>query len=147
MQDFPHYYQVAAKGAAQGDVTVSSVGLPDLSTTAPPEFGGPEGSWSPESLMTAAVADCFILTFRAVARASNLEWESLNCEVKGVLDQENRVTRFTRFEVSSVLRILDEAKRDKAERCLDKAERACLVTNSLTAEVVLSPRVETADTA
>ena len=147
MPDFPHYYRVAAEGAEKGEVTVSSAGLPDLATTAPPGFGGPEGSWSPESLLTASVADCFVLTFRAVARASGLEWESLSCEVEGVLDREDRVTRFTRFEVSPVLRIADEARREKAQRCIDKAERGCLITNSLNAEVVLKPRIETADTA
>ena len=39
------------------------------------------------TLLIAAVADCFILTFRAVARASRFEWISLGCTVDGVLDR------------------------------------------------------------
>jgi organic hydroperoxide reductase OsmC/OhrA len=31
------------------------------------QLGGPGGQWSPETLLVAAAAECFILTFRAVA--------------------------------------------------------------------------------
>ena len=48
--------------------------LPDLETAPPPEFDGPGGLWSPENLLCAAVADCFILTFRAIASFSRLSW-------------------------------------------------------------------------
>ena len=145
MSEFPHHYRVSAAGGAEGEVNVSSAGLPALSTSPPPQFGGDGDQWSPETLFVAAVADCFVLTFRSVARASGLEWESLHCDVEGLLDRQERTTRFTRFEVRPVLRIADESKRDRAERCLEKAERACLITSSLTAEVALESRVETAD--
>ena len=41
MQAFPHHYSVAARAAAQGDVTLTSDRLPALPSAPPPEFGGP----------------------------------------------------------------------------------------------------------
>jgi organic hydroperoxide reductase OsmC/OhrA len=37
----------------------------------------PGNAWSPETSLVAAVADCFILTFRGVAQAAKFPWESL----------------------------------------------------------------------
>ena len=63
MQDFPHHYGVAAQGNVEGTIELSSPGVPDLESAAPAEFGGPGDKWSPETLLSAAVADCFILSF------------------------------------------------------------------------------------
>jgi organic hydroperoxide reductase OsmC/OhrA len=57
-------------GRPAGDVTVCSARLPDLAIAPPAEFEGPGDRWSPETLLCASVANCFILTFRAYARAS-----------------------------------------------------------------------------
>jgi organic hydroperoxide reductase OsmC/OhrA len=77
MHPYPHRYRVTASAESAGRVTVGSPGLSSLETAPPPEFGGPDGLWSPETLLCAAVADCFILTFRAVARAARFEWQEL----------------------------------------------------------------------
>ena len=142
MQDYPHHYRVSATGGNAGVVRVASPQLPSLETTPPPEYGGDPGYWSPETLLTAAVADCFVLSFRAVARASKLEWADLTCEVEGTLERVDRVVRFTHFDVSASLRITDTDGRDKATRCLEKAEQACLITNSLTAPTTLHCKVD-----
>ena len=95
MQDFPHHYKVAAKANPEGTVMLSSDGLDDLASAAPAEFGGPGDRWSPETLLAAAVADCFILGFKAIARASRFPWNSLRCDVEAVLERIDHVTRFT----------------------------------------------------
>jgi organic hydroperoxide reductase OsmC/OhrA len=105
-----------------------------MSTMPPPEFGGPEGYWSPETLLAASVADCFILTFRAISRASKLEWSSLECDVQGTLDRVDGVTRFTRFDLKARLQVPSGTDADKAERILHKSEAACLITASLATE-------------
>ena len=133
MQQLPHHYSVDAEGQTTGDVTVSADGLPSLATDAPAEFGGPGDRWSPETLMMAAVADCFILSFRAVARASKFEWEALNCQVTGVLDKQDGAIRFTELVVRPSLTLADGADQEKAERLLEKAKKVCLISNSMTA--------------
>ena len=95
MHPYPHIYTVQASSMPEGDVPVSSAGLPVLATAPPAEFDGPGDRWSPETLLCAAVADCFLLSFRGVARAQKLPWTSLQCEVQGTLDRVDGKTRFT----------------------------------------------------
>ncbi|NQV87040.1 MAG: OsmC family protein [Woeseiaceae bacterium] len=141
MQDLPHQYRVSANAKAADNVVLSSAGVPDLASAAPAEFGGPGDQWSPESLLVAAVADCFVLSFRAIARASRFDWEALTCAVDGKLDRVDRETRFTGFEVSATLTIPLGGDEDKAQRLLEKAEQACLITNSLKAGTHLKTNV------
>lgn len=116
-----------------------------LESAGPAEFGGPGDRWSPETLLVAAVAACFILSFRAIARASKMDWIALQCDVVGDLDKVERVTQFTRFVVRARLEVPAGIRDGKAERLLEKAERACLVTNSLKAPSELDAEVVVVD--
>jgi organic hydroperoxide reductase OsmC/OhrA len=145
MHAFPHHYHAQAAGASTGSVRVSTATAPTLETQAPPEFDGPAGYWSPESLLVAAIADCYILSFRAVARASKLDWQVLSVDVEGVLDRVDGVTRFVGFTVSPRLSICSADREHLAAAVLEKSERACLVTNSLSAECTLRPQISVAE--
>lgn len=143
MTDFPHRYRARATGGASGDVSLESEKLPALTTAPPAEFGGPGDRWSPETLLVGAVADCFLLTFRAVARASKVDWQELACDVEGVLDRADGRTRFTELHVRARLTVPAEVDPERARRALEKAEKGCLVTNSLLAESHLEAEVHT----
>ena len=132
MQPYPHRYVAAADAPEEGEISVSSPGLETLPSMAPAEFGGPGDLWSPETFLVASIADCFILTFRAVARGSKYEWNSLSCKVDGVLDRVERVTHFTDYYMKVELHVPAGSDVAKAERLLHKSEQVCLVTNSLT---------------
>ncbi|RLA16325.1 MAG: OsmC family peroxiredoxin [Gammaproteobacteria bacterium] len=142
MQAYPHHYLATATGGNQGSVIVSGEGLPDLDTASPPQFGGPEGIWSPETMFSATVANCFILSFRAIARASKFEWTSLECKVDGVLERPERTTYFTKFNIHAVLHVPTDAKVGMAQRLLEKSEQICLITASLKSEVELTTDVQ-----
>lgn len=142
MHDLPHRYSVSASAQAEGDVALESGGLPKLASAPPAEFDGPGDRWSPETLLLAAVADCFVLTFRAVAKASKLEWRSLVCEVEGTLDRVERVMQFTELRVRATLRVPSGTDEARAQRALERSEKGCLVTNSLKARSQLSAEVE-----
>ena len=145
MQDYPHHYRVTANAAAESSVEVTSPGLAAIETAPPPEFGGPGDLWSPETLLAASVADCFILSFRAIARASKLEWTALTCDVEAVLERVDRVTKFTKINERVVLDVPAGTDPDKARRLLERAEHVCLVTNSMTATTTLEAEVRVAD--
>jgi organic hydroperoxide reductase OsmC/OhrA len=134
MHPYPHSYRVSTAAAATGNVTVSSPGLVDLPSAPPVEFDGPGGLWSPETLLCAAVADCFILSFRAVARASKFEWTQLGCHVEGILDRADGTTRFTRYVTRVTLTVPTGTDRARAQTLLEKAEHVCLISNSLNGE-------------
>jgi organic hydroperoxide reductase OsmC/OhrA len=138
MKPFPHHYTVSASAEPEGDVAVASAGLEPMRSAPPVEFDGPGDRWSPETLLCGALADCFVLTFRAVARASALPWQSLEVEVLGTLEREDRNSRFTRFDVEARLRLPAEADPAAAERALHKAEAGCLISNSLTGQRFLT---------
>ncbi|TFH09613.1 MAG: OsmC family peroxiredoxin, partial [Nitrosomonadales bacterium] len=95
MQDYPHHYKVVAVSATNGDVKLASEGLCEISSAPPKEFGGAGGKWSPETLLVASVADCFVLSYKAIAGASKLSWISLKCEVEGTLERSEGVSKFT----------------------------------------------------
>jgi organic hydroperoxide reductase OsmC/OhrA len=134
MQAYPHHYRAKAVAAAGSAVTLQSQGLENLNSDAPAEFGGPGDQWSPETLLIAAIADCFVLTFKAIARASKIEWLDLQCEVEGVLERVEQVTRFTRFDIHATLKIASGVDEHKARHILEKSEAVCLITNSLIGE-------------
>jgi organic hydroperoxide reductase OsmC/OhrA len=133
MQELPHHYRVAATGQPEGDVNLSADAVDPIPSAPPPEFGGPGDRWSPETLLVAAVANCFILSFRAIARASRLPWTAAACDVEGKLERIEGTMRFTEFRVSATLEVPPDTNEQKAQRILEKAEANCLVTNSLTA--------------
>ena len=145
MQDFPHHYTTTATARHDSNVDMTSPGLPDLKLAAPAEFGGPGDHWSPETLMSAAVASCFKLSFKAVARAAKLDWTSIRCDVVAVLDKVDKVTQFTEFHQTVVLEVPAGTDEAKAIRLLEKAEHVCLVTNSLTGTAHLDATVKVAD--
>ena len=147
MQEFPHHYAVAASSAADSNVTLRSPGLESLESAGPAEFGGPGDLWSPETMLVASVADCFILTFKAIARASKFDWLSLSCDVVGDLDKVERITQFVGFRLRVTLEVLEGTREDKALRLLEKAEKSCLITNSLKSESHLDAEVLVKDAA
>jgi organic hydroperoxide reductase OsmC/OhrA len=142
MKNLPHEYVVVAEASSVGDAQLIANGLSRLATAPPIEFGGPGDRWSPEMLLVAALGDCFVLTFRAVAAASHLPWNSLRCEVSGTLDRMDRVMQFTGFDVRADLRISDWRDSDRARRALDRAEHNCLISNSLKAAIHLASDVQ-----
>ena len=145
MQDFPHHYPTTAVARNDSTVELSSPGLETLESAGPPEFGGPGDLWSPETLLSAAIADCFILSFRAIARASKFEWISLRCDVDAVLDRIEKVTQFTEIHETVVLEVPPGSDEAKAMRLLERAERVCLITNSMTAATHLDATVKVVD--
>jgi peroxiredoxin-like protein len=144
MQDLPHHYAATARASLEGDVVLEGDRLPPLRSASPAEFGGPGDRWSPETLLVAAVADCFVLTFRAIAAIARLPWISLECDVAGTLDRIEKVTQFTTFTVRARLQVPEDGREEQAHRLLEKAERGCLITNSLKAETRLEIEIQVA---
>ena len=143
MKPLPHHYAVTARAGAEGSVELESAGLPALESAAPAEYDGPGDLWSPETLLVAAVGDCFCLTFRAIARASRCDWMRLTCEVEGKLDRIERVTRFVEIRIEASLVLPAGADEKAGKKLLEKAEASCLITNSLDLDVGLVTQVTT----
>ena len=109
--------------------------------SSPPEFGGEAGLWTPEHFLLAAVSSCFIATFKAVAQASKLEFQGMEVSADGLLQRETGGFRFTTITLRPSLILYREQSREMGLRLLEKAERACLVSRSLSSKIELEPKV------
>ena len=144
MHPYPHVYSATGRATASGNVDTTVEGLPALPVAPPIQFDGPGYVWSPETMLTAAVADCLILTFRSISRASGLAWQQLECQTEGVLERVGGVSRFTRFITHATLTLPVSANRELARRVLEKSESGCIVSNSLNAKRELKVELKTA---
>ena len=143
--NLPHQYSATGSAKPAGHVELASGDLPRLQSAPPAEFGGPGDQWSPEDLLVAAVADCFVLSFRAIAAASKFEWNELTCSVTGTLDKVERAIQFTELTVQAKLTVsAADADQERAKRLLEKAEQSCFITNSLKAETNLETEINVA---
>jgi peroxiredoxin-like protein len=139
-----HDYPVSVRWTEGTEgVADSTDGQPSLTVAAPPEFGGPEEVWTPEHLFVASIASCFMTTYLAIARNSKLEVLGLEVPAVGTLVRgEDGRYRITHVVLSPQIAITDEGARERAARIADKAERACLISNSVTTEVTVEATVE-----
>jgi peroxiredoxin-like protein len=134
-----HYeYRVKAlcAGARKGVVHAQDI-LPAISFSAPPEFVGEAGRWTPEHFLVASVASCFVATFSGIAEKSRLEFASFELDAEGVLGKSDGSWRFKEIKLSPVVTVLKEVDRDRAVRLVEKAADSCLIARSLQCEIIL----------
>lgn len=141
MHPYPHRYKVRIGIAPEGEVSLGSEGLPELRSLPPPEFDGPGGYWAPETLLLAAVGDCMMLTFRAIAKASRFEWRELAADVEGLLERVDGNGRFTQVTIRVRLVVPAGTDASRARHLLEKSEKGCPISNSLTAEKHLEAEI------
>ncbi len=141
MKPLPHRYEVRLTGGPDGYATSAVEGVPDLRCAPPVDFDGPGDAWSPEHLLLSAVTTCFLFTLRSVAKLSKVQFKALDLSADGVLDRQQGVTRFTEIILRPKLTVGQGTDRAQALRIMEKAEKACLVSASLSTPVRLEPEV------
>jgi peroxiredoxin-like protein len=113
-----------------------------IEVATPPEFDkGIPNIWSPEHLFTAAVSSCLMTTFLAVAEYSKFEFISFKCGSKGILDKVDGKFKMTEVFLFPEVFISDESQRERALKILEKSEKACLISNSITSKVTMEPKI------
>ncbi len=141
MKPLPHVYVARLTGGPDGYATMAASGVPELRTAPPADFDGPGDAWSPEQFLLAAVEACFLFTLRAVAKASKVEFTSLELTGEGIVDRKDGATRFTEIVLKPRITLPAGADREKARRVLEKSEKACLISASLSTPVHLEPEI------
>jgi peroxiredoxin-like protein len=141
MKPLPHHYDVHLAGGPSGYAELSTAGVPALRTAAPADFDGPGDAWSPEHLLLASVQACFLLTLRAIARLSKLEFTNLELDAGGTVDRKEGVTRFTEIVLHPRITVPVGSNRERVLQILEKSEKACLISASLSTPVRLEPEI------
>ena len=135
------YRVTAASTAVRSGVAIADDVQPSIAFSAPPEFQGETGRWTPEHLFLASVAGCYVSTFSGMAQFSKFEFLSLDLEVEGVLSKEETGWRFAQVNLRPRLKIAQEKDRERASRLLEKAEKTCLIIRSTNSKVILEPEL------
>ena len=139
---FPLYYENGIEWTGEKKGRLSAPGLPSLQVATPPEFDGHEGFWSPEHYFVAAVNSCVMTTFLAIADGSKLQFESYQAQATGKLEKpEGEGYRITEIIIRATLVISQSKDLERAGRILQKAEKHCLISNSIKAVVRLEPQI------
>ena len=138
-----HKYRVVAwwtsgqTGIAKSDSAPNAIHF-----TAPPQFGGLEGRWTPEDLLMTALASCFTTTFHAIAGCSKFEYTDLAVEAEGTVSKTDTGYCFSEIVIRPSLTIPNEEQRGRAISLLDKAKALCLVSRALATAQKFEARVE-----
>jgi peroxiredoxin-like protein len=141
MRPLPHVYTAQLSAGPDGYGMVCASSLPDLRVAPPRDFDGPGDAWSPEQLLLAAVESCFLFTLQVVARASKLDFTSVHVRGEGTVDRKGGATRFTEIILHPRLAVPAGGDRAKALKVLEKSEKACLVSASLSTPIRLEPEI------
>lgn len=145
MEPYPHHYAASASARVIGNVVITAPAVQSVATAPQGQFDGPGGIWSPETLLCAVVANCFVLTFRGLARAAHFNWIAIDCRVEGTLEHVEDKTQFTKFATVVRLAVPPAADAAKARLLLGRAEYSCLIANSLRGERTLSAEIAATD--
>lgn len=143
----PHYYHVEINWNTDRKGMMCSPELKKdagscIEVATPPEFPkGIPGIWSPEHLFTAAVSSCLMTTFLSVAENSKLAFTHFSCKSKGKLEQVDGKWMMSEILLEPIVTISNEKDHEKAMRVLQKAEAACLISNSVKSKVSMLPLI------
>ena len=138
-----HKYRVVAWWTSGQTGIAKSESSPNaIHFTAPPQFGGLEGRWTPEDLLMTALASCFTTTFHAVGGYSKFEYTDLAVEAQGTVSKTDTGYCFSEIVIRPSLTIPNEEQRERAISLLHKAWALCLVSRALATAQKFEPSVE-----
>jgi len=131
------------KGGRRGEVAAEDI-RPPIHFSTPPGFKGDLGYWTPEHLLLASVASCYVATFYALAE-SKLGFLGLEILVEGTLGKPDGRLQFTNIVLKPTVNIARPEDGELANRLLARAHEGCLIARSLACPVHLEPLVRPAE--
>jgi peroxiredoxin-like protein len=139
-----HYYEVSLDWNKDRVGTLISSELENkIEVATPPQFPkGVEHIWSPEHLFTAAVNSCLMTTFLSIAENSKLEFLHFHSKSMGKLEMVDGKYMMSEVILMPTLTITTERDIEKAQRILQKAEAACLISNSIKSKIIFKPVIK-----
>jgi peroxiredoxin-like protein len=137
-----HSYNLNLKWTEGRTGEFTSPEVPSLNIATPPQFPkGVPDIWSPEHLLVGAVSSCLMTTFLSIAENSNLQFTSFDCAAEGKLEKVEG--KFMMSEIFLKPRVVIKSEKDKerAGRIIEKAENACLISNSVRSIIHLETEI------
>jgi len=143
MENDNKHHVVAWWTSGQTGIAKSDSAPNAIHFTAPVQFGGIDGRWTPEDLLMAALASCFTTTFYAIAASSKFEYTDLEVEAGGTVSKTSNGYNFNEIVVRVNLVIPSEDRRERAISLLQKTKELCLVSRALATAQSFETRIKT----
>ena len=116
-----------------------------LELNSDPAFGGDPAKLNPEQLLVAAASSCQLLSFLAVAARARIDVRDYRDDAGGTMDMSDRPARVGRIELRPRIVVAPGPTEERVRELCATAHRHCFIANSVSTEIVVSPRVEWAD--
>jgi organic hydroperoxide reductase OsmC/OhrA len=116
-------------------------GKPAIEVATPPEFGGPENIWTPEDLLTSAVATCIMTSALFFIGRGKIQLRSYKSTATGTLEKTPDGLLMTSIAVVVSIELEDPAQEEAVRKALEQAEKTCPLSNSLKCPVELDVRI------
>ncbi len=84
---------------ARKECSIHARNNPAVIVATPPEFDGPQDTWSPEELFVASVGSCLMSTFLYFAETGGVEFQLYQSTSRGLMEKTPEGLRFTKIEV------------------------------------------------
>jgi peroxiredoxin-like protein len=106
-----------------------------INVATPPAFGGNEKEWSPEHLFLGSIASCFMSTYLYFIHRMKFDIAHLECHAIGQIELVDGKYKFTHINVFPTIYVSDATLQGLAELAMLKAQKSCLISNTINAEV------------
>lgn len=137
-------YQVQVGWNANRNGTLSSEVLDEkLRVATPPEFPNGEANiWSPEHYFLAAINGCLLTTFLAIAENFKLDFVDFSSNAEGKLDIVDKKYVVSEVILKPIVSVKNNSDKELALKVLEKAEKACLISNSVNSKITMHPTIK-----
>ena len=110
--------------------------------TAPPEFKGLHGMWTPEDLMLSAIASCFVTTFHSLASYASFEYTDLEVKADGIISKAYSGYQFEEIVLHPRLRVSTREHEKVALKLLENTKLLCLISRSISTPLKFEAQVK-----
>ena len=141
-KSYTYYTSLERHGDRSG--TLRSPGKPEIGVSAPPEFKGEAGVWTPEDLFVASVEVCLMTTFSSLSARRGIAVTSYSSRAEGFLEFTDDGHRFTRIKIWPAIEVAREDQIIEAETAIHDAHERCLIGKSMSSAVEINPTVRQA---
>jgi len=112
-------------------------GKPTVEVATPPEFGGPENIWTPEDLLTSAVATCVMTSALFFFDRAGIRLNAYKSDATATMEKTPNGLAITGIRIDITVGIEDAAQEEAARKAVEQAEKSCPLSNSMTCPVTV----------
>jgi organic hydroperoxide reductase OsmC/OhrA len=135
-------YRVNIKLAGKGKGVITASDKPDIELSAPVEFGGIKGLWTPEDLFVASINACLITTFLYYAEKQDFEYVSFESSAEGFLELVEMRYVFKEIKANPKIVVNNPEDIKLARKLLSISQKVCIISNSIKPKLILDPEIE-----